>query len=725
MKIRWKITLASLVAGVIPFVCGMVLISISARRTSVQQTQAIMGRYVSSINSGLEAFFTTAKSVALSSASLQGVRDMDWARTKGNFQGFVNANPTIHMMSLVNSEGYVYESSNNGNPWQGGRRTENDGDPNAAPIVLTDRDYFRTQVSGNVGGEVSVMVSEPYVIRGSSDKSILTTVPVIRDGRAIGVVNVTQTSAELTSVYRDLTADFAEIFGTEAHLYLISDGMQIVCDLEYDPDFERYEDAMHGVAENVSSLTLGEEVLAGFEAAAQGDLEVIRQRVEGREYSMMYDKVPGTPFNTALSVPTDYMLSGANRIIAYCVVTCVIVVLILFVAMSVLTKVIIRSLNLTAKTLKDISEGEGDLTVRLDVKGNDEVADTANYFNKFIGSLNTMVRNVSNSASSMSGIAQDLEDNSSEISSDVSTITTSIEDMNFAVEEQSASVTETSATITQITHNIESLTNQIENQSSAVTESSAAIQQMVSNINSISANLSKASGSFEELKVNAADGKTNINNVQELVNKLSSQSDSLLEANGVIESIASQTNLLAMNAAIEAAHAGDAGKGFSVVAEEIRKLAEDSAAQSKTIAAGLKEAVASIKNIAGATTVADNSFDSIVSKIDAVTGLVSEINLSMSEQNEGSKQVLEALEDIQNVTVQIRDGAVEMNTGTEVILKEMNRLSSVSQQVQDRSGAIAKAANAINEAVVKISHNSGTNKDAINILLDITSKFKL
>ena len=297
--------------------------------------------------------------------------------------------------------------------------------------------------------------------------------------------------------------------------------------------------------------------------------------------------------------------------------------------------------------------------------------------------------------------------------------------MNFAVEEQSASVTETSATITQITHNIESLTNQIENQSSAVTESSAAIQQMVSNINSISANLSKASGSFEELKVNAADGKTNINNVQELVNKLSSQSDSLLEANGVIESIASQTNLLAMNAAIEAAHAGDAGKGFSVVAEEIRKLAEDSAAQSKTIAAGLKEAVASIKNIAGATTVADNSFDSIVSKIDAVTGLVSEINLSMSEQNEGSKQVLEALEDIQNVTVQIRDGAVEMNTGTEVILKEMNRLSSVSQQVQDRSGAIAKAANAINEAVVKISHNSGTNKDAINILLDITSKFKL
>ena len=418
MKIRWKITLASLVAGVIPFVCGMVLISISARRTSVQQTQAIMGRYVSSINSGLEAFFTTAKSVALSSASLQGVRDMDWARTKGNFQGFVKANPTIHMMSLVNSEGYVYESSNNGNPWQGGRRTENDGDPNAAPIVLTDRDYFRTQVSGNVGGEVSVMVSEPYVIRGSSDKSILTTVPVIRDGRAIGVVNVTQTSAELTSVYRDLTADFAEIFGTEAHLYLISDGMQIVCDLEYNPDFERYEDAMHGVAENVSSLTLGEEVLAGFEAAAQGDLEVIRQRVEGREYSMMYDKVPGTPFNTALSVPTDYMLSGANRIIAYCVVTCVIVVLILFVAMSVLTKVIIRSLNLTAKTLKDISEGEGDLTVRLDVKGNDEVADTANYFNKFIGSLNTMVRNVSNSASSMSGIAQDLEDNSSEISSE-------------------------------------------------------------------------------------------------------------------------------------------------------------------------------------------------------------------------------------------------------------------------------------------------------------------
>ncbi len=369
--------------------------------------------------------------------------------------------------------------------------------------------------------------------------------------------------------------------------------------------------------------------------------------------------------------------------------------------------------------------GEKDITKRIVVRSVDEISSIAARMNAFSDSLHGMIKDVSESAGAMETAAQTLSDNASSISSGVSSISKDIGDLNFTTEEQSASVTETSATITQIAQNIESLTQQIESQSTAVTESSASLQQMVANIGAISENAAKASGSFDELKGSAAGGKESITNVQSLVNGLITQSDSLLEANSVIDNIAAQTNLLAMNAAIEAAHAGEAGKGFAVVADEIRKLAESSASQSKTIAQGLKSTIESIKNIASATSTADGAFDSVAAKIDAVTGLVNEINLAMLEQASGSRQVLEALQDIENVTVQIRDGAIEMNSGTESILKEIMRLSGVSQQVQDRSSSIAKAAEAISAAVAEIVRNTGSNKEAIGVLVSITSKFKL
>jgi methyl-accepting chemotaxis protein len=159
---------------------------------------------------------------------------------------------------------------------------------------------------------------------------------------------------------------------------------------------------------------------------------------------------------------------------------------------------------------------------------------------------------------------------------------------------------------------------------------------MVSNINSISNNLERAGSGFESLLTASNAGRDSMQNVIELVKDVSSQSVRLLETNEIIDSIASQTNLLAMNAAIEAAHAGDAGKGFSVVSDEIRKLAESSSEQSKVIEEELKKAVATIETIVGASALADEAFSSVATQIRQANGLIQEIRMAMKEQTEGS-----------------------------------------------------------------------------------------
>jgi methyl-accepting chemotaxis protein len=223
----------------------------------------------------------------------------------------------------------------------------------------------------------------------------------------------------------------------------------------------------------------------------------------------------------------------------------------------------------------------------------------------------------------------------------------------------------------------------------------------------------------------SGNGRDSMQNVIELVKDVSSQSEHLLETNEIINSIASQTNLLAMNAAIEAAHAGDAGKGFSVVADEIRKLAENSSEQSKVIEGELKKVVNTISTIVDASAKADDAFGIVAVNIKDANGLIQEIRMSMKEQTEGSRQVLEALEEIQNITVQIRDGSLEMNEGATMILREMARLEGVSLKVQKSTQDIARSSETIGQTIEEIMNVTEKNSEVVRSLNQITNKFKL
>jgi methyl-accepting chemotaxis protein len=207
---------------------------------------------------------------------------------------------------------------------------------------------------------------------------------------------------------------------------------------------------------------------------------------------------------------------------------------------------------------------------------------------------------------------------------------------------------------------MEKLNGHLEMQASAISESSAAIEQMVANIRSVSSTLSQNTESVHKLQEASGEGHIGLNEVALDIKEITRESESLLQINAVMENISSQTNLLSMNAAIEAAHAGELGKGFAVVADEIRKLAESSSEHSKTIGDALKNIKSSIDKITDSTENVITKFAAIDSGVKTVFEQESGILSAMTEQETGSAQIIQAINQVNEITHNVRDDARQM-----------------------------------------------------------------
>jgi PAS domain S-box-containing protein len=207
---------------------------------------------------------------------------------------------------------------------------------------------------------------------------------------------------------------------------------------------------------------------------------------------------------------------------------------------------------------------------------------------------------------------------------------------------------------------LERLNEHLETQATAIAESASAIEEMIANVQTVVNTLTRNSHNMEELLVASTAGHSSLSNVVSDIKEIAHVSQSLMEINSVIENIASQTNLLSMNAAIEAAHAGEAGRGFAVVASEIRKLAESSSKQSNTINTALKKIKGSIDKIGHSTDAVMNKFQDIDGKVKTVVEQESSILDAMTEQGAGSSQILQAIAQVNEITSLVKEDASQM-----------------------------------------------------------------
>ena len=386
-------------------------------------------------------------------------------------------------------------------------------------------------------------------------------------------------------------------------------------------------------------------------------------------------------------------------------------------------RIVVRPIAGMASTLHDV--GEGDLTARLPLAGNSEITDFSEDFNRTLDKICITLKAVHTNSNTMEQVGNELASNMSETASAVHQISENIDGIKQQTLTQAASVTETASTIEEIVRTITQLNNSIEKQTSGVARSSSSIEQMVANISSIGQTLNKTDDVIKTLANATADGKEMLAVSNNVTQKIAEESGSLLEASGVIQHIAGQTNLLAMNAAIEAAHAGESGKGFAVVADEIRKLAEDSAAQGKTITATLKVLSGEIETLSVSSKKAEEKFNTIFSLSKQVKSMSDSLTEAMSEQEHGSKEILAAIKDINTVTTEVQAGSEEMLKGGESVAEEMHKLDGLTRIISENINEMASGAVQINNAVQEVNEITQKNKRSIESLASEVSKFKI
>jgi methyl-accepting chemotaxis protein len=465
------------------------------------------------------------------------------------------------------------------------------------------------------------------------------------------------------------------------------------------------------------------------DAVTKGTSASFAYRSPQSDTVMQYYAVPFSigdipqPWTLVVGVSRNTIMAPVYRMMIIAGIIGIATIILMSAGVFFTARSISRPIAHTMTGLKDIAEG--DLTKEIAVHSRDEVGDLARYVNFTVEKIKGLVLSIRKDADVLSQTGSDLAGNMTETAAAINQITAHIHRIKEQTNRQGASVKDTNAIMEQVVEHIDRINDQIQKQSACVNQSSSAVEQMLANIRRVTQTLVENEENVTKLSQASDVGRTGLQEVSSDIKEIARESEGLLEINAVMENIASQTNLLSMNAAIEAAHAGEAGKGFAVVADEIRKLAESSSEQSKTISDVLKKIKSSIDKITLSTGEVLLNFEAINEGVKTVTDQEANVRSAMEEQGIGSKVILESIERLNEITGEVKGSAQRMLEGSHKVIEESKSLEGITAEIGDGMQEMASGAEQIDTAVHRVNDISIENKNQIEQLMTEVSRFKI